>query len=324
MKRYIIGTILGLLFGLPGIAQEVSADAQLEPAEILIGDEVTLTIRLSFTPNIHLESINLGVLDKLDSIEVKNISNVDTASRAPMINVQQTIILTSFDEGVYNIPPIPVIFSQQGQNIETQTPPLQLKVNTIPINQTDSVALQPIKDIIEEPLKIQDFLPFIAIGLGLIAIGLLVWFLVKRKNAPETKPVPAAPLPKPHELAMQRIKALQEARLLAKAEYKAYQTQISYILREYLENRYGMVALEATTYDLLKKLPGVHLPEGWIDRLRQLLQNADLVKFAKAEFPTDFHEQSLNDLTQFVEESTPKEVPEEPETEDKEIRPNDQ
>jgi hypothetical protein len=316
MKQYIFGTLLGLLLCLPVLAQDISADAQLEPSEILIGDEVRLTIRLSYGPNLKLAGINLGILDNIDSIEIKNISNVDTASRAPLMNVQQVITLTSFDEGIYAIPPIPITFSQQGEILNAQTPALQLKVNTIPVNPTDSVSLQPIKDIIKEPLKIQDFLPYIAIGLGLLAVGLIIRYFLRRDKTSDIQIQATAPKLKPHELAMQRINGLKEENLLAKAAFKAFQTQISYILREYLENRYQIVALEATTYDLSKKLPSIDLPDNWRDELKKILQNADLVKFAKAEYPNDFHEKSLEDLIQFVEDSTPPEPPEDSEAED--------
>lgn len=311
MKRAIIGTLLGLLICFLAKAQEASVNASLSPAEILIGDEVTLTLQLSYPPNFRLQSIGLGVLEQLDSIEVKNIAPADTASRAPMVNVSQQITLTSFDEGVYDIPPIPINFSQQGEAVSIQTRPLQLKVNTIPINPTDSVGLQPIKDIIREPLKLQDVLPYVGIFVGLLAIGLAIWFLLNRKKFQAEKEIPAPPPPAPHELAAQRIASLRAANYLEKGEFKTYQTQISYILREYLEGRYNIHALEATTFDLLKKLPQIDLPGGWFDSLKQLLQKSDMVKFAKAEFPMDFHQKSLEQLATFVKISTPAPEPEE-------------
>jgi hypothetical protein len=315
MKRAIIGTLLGLLFCFLAKAQEASVNASLSSAEILIGDEVTLTLQLSYPPNFRLQSIGLGVLEQLDSIEVKNIAPANTASRNPMVNVSQTLTLTSFDEGIYDIPPMPITFSQQGETVSIQTRPLQLKVNTIPISPTDSIGLQPIKDIIREPLKLQDVLPYVGLFVGLMMIGLAIWFFLNRKKFQAAKEIPAPPPPAPHELAEQRIASLRAADYLKKGEFKTYQTQISYILREYLEGRYQVPALEATTFDLLKKLPQIDLPKGWFEPLEQLLQKSDMVKFAKAEFPMDFHQKSLEQLATFVKVSTPipepDEVPEE-------------
>lgn len=306
MKKYIIGTLLGLLFCFLAKAQEATVEATLVPAEILIGDEVTMTIRLAYPPGYRLKNIGLALLDQLDSIEVKNIARADTASRTPLVNVEQKIILTSFEEGVYEIPPIPINFSRQsGEPLSLQTPGLQLTVNTISINPTDSIGLQPIKDIIQEPLKLQDILPYLGILTGLIALGLLIWFLLNKNKLKSQKEIPMAPPQPPHELAEQRIAALRSQQYLEKGAYKTYQTQISYILREYLEGRYRIAALEATTFDLLKKLPGVNLPEGWFAVVRQLLQDADMVKFAKAEFPIDFHQKSLEQLATFVKASKP-------------------
>ena len=89
---------------------------------------------------------------------------------------------------------------------------------------------------------------------------------------------------------------------------------MSYILREYFENRYSINALEATTFELLKHLQNLDIPD-WFDKLKDLLQKSDLVKFAKAEYPLDFHESAFNLVKSFVE--TTQEIPV-PETETEE------
>lgn len=318
MKRSVLGTLLGLLFCFLANAQEATVKATLEPAEILIGDEVSLTLQISYPPDYRLQSIGLGVLEQVDSVEVKYIAPADTASRSPRVNVVQKITLTSFEEGQHIIPPIPVNFFFQDGEVSLQTKTLQLIVKTIPINPTDSVGLQPIKDIIREPLKLQDILPYLALLAGCVAVGLLVWYFFNRNKVNRPKETITAPPPAPHELAFQRIAALQKEQYLDKAEFKAYQSQISYILREYLEGRYHIAALETTTFDLLKKLTLIDLPKGWFDPLKRLLQQADRVKFAKAELPIDVHQKSLDRLINFIEETIPSSITTEEESIQKE------
>ena len=97
-KRAFFCTSLFVFFGLLGLqGQSLSVDALLSTNEMLIGDEVKMTISISADPSVRINAIGVGVLEKLDKIEVKNIAPEDTASREPVFNIDQEITMTSFD-----------------------------------------------------------------------------------------------------------------------------------------------------------------------------------------------------------------------------------
>ena len=96
---------------------------------------------------------------------------------------------------------------------------------------------------------------------------------------------------------------LEQSDLLDNGEVNAFQTQLTYILREYLEGRYDIHALESTTDDILTSLRSIGVPDEWRVQLRQMLQTADLVKFAKAEPPLGFHVEALYSVKTFVEQT---------------------
>ena len=75
---------------------------------------------------------------------------------------------------------------------------------------------------------------------------------------------------------------------------------MTYIIREYLENRYEIPALESTTDEILRSLKDVDFDESWKHKLQNILQVADLVKFAKAKPPADFHNKVLQEAEDFV------------------------
>lgn len=104
-----------------------------------------------------------------------------------------------------------------------------------------------------------------------------------------------------HELALQQLKALENKQLWQKGEVKAYHSELTRIIRAYLENRYGIQALEMTTEQILAQLNTLDFDADWNDRLREMLQAADLVKFAKAEPPSVFHERMMDYAVSFVE-----------------------
>lgn len=81
---------------------------------------------------------------------------------------------------------------------------------------------------------------------------------------------------------------------------KEYHSELTYILREYLESRYGIQALEQTTSEILEQLREADFDKSHSVNLASLLQTADLVKFAKAQPPVEFHEQAMLDAEIFI------------------------
>ena len=103
-----------------------------------------------------------------------------------------------------------------------------------------------------------------------------------------------------HETAMQKLSQLQQAELWQQGNIKEYQSQLTYIIREYLENRYEINALENTTAQIRKDLKKINLEENLQNDLQNILQVADLVKFAKAKPGASVHEEFMDKAKRFV------------------------
>ena len=290
-----------LLFCLFFITQwsiaQVTVSAEVDSLHMLIGDQMPLHLRVKTQPGVRVKDIDLSGFDKVENLEVVRITPIDTIANSGGIELYQDIFFTAFDSGYYQVPSIPVSFSENG-TVQTMT------TNTIPIEvrtiETDSTFLAPNKDIIEEPFKWTDVLPF-ALGLlafvGLLVLGYYLFGRKKDEGAEEEKPIIKRPA---HEIAIEKLDALKEAKLWQQGQVKAYQSELTYIVREYLENRYEVQALESTTDKILKDLKAVDLPEGFSDKLREMLQLADMVKFAKAEPPIEAHDRLLGYAEDFV------------------------
>jgi hypothetical protein len=104
-----------------------------------------------------------------------------------------------------------------------------------------------------------------------------------------------------HEIAFEKLEELRMAELWKKDRVKEHQTQLSFIVREYLENRYQIKALESTTAEITRDLNTAELEAKDVSELRDLLQIADLVKFAKAKPKEDIHARFLQQVFDFVE-----------------------
>ncbi len=302
MKGKLLVILIVLLSGLVQAHGQIKVTAKLDSANILIGDQVRMKLQLSHVPDLKVQNIDLSAIESEPKIEVIRAEPIDTIYNKEEIIVEQDIILTSFDSGYHFIPSVPIRYDYQGSQGQIQSEQLALMVRTYPI-ETDSLALQPIKDIISEPISFWDFLPYLAAGLGLIfLIGLIIWF-IRRKRKPEeveVEPVDDRPA---HVIALERLDALQAKGLWQSGEIKAFHTELTYILRSYLERRFDIRALESTTFEIMlgvKLQPVRIVPKSWYPDLERLLQTADLVKFAKAEPPREWHQEMFDLARKFV------------------------
>lgn len=227
---------------------------------------------------------------------------------------EQTFTIKLWDPGD-NIALYPtVLYLQEGEqmptNIQEQfsvfvTPPLG-----VPLTQ-DSMKVAPIKTIKEEATNISDYLIyFIIIGLAIV-LGLIYWLYaryLKNKEKEEVIIEEVAVYVPTHEVAMEKLTDLRSKELWQKGEIKLYQSELTRIIREYLEGRYNIAALESTTDEIVKKLSKELSEEGDVVSLKRILQVADLVKFAKATPDENLHESFMVEAESFVQRTGDEEV----------------
>ena len=140
---------------------------------------------------------------------------------------------------------------------------------------------------IKPPLEPQPslFPYFVAGGILVVIIATLVWFyLQQRRQTSAPTSIEEVEVCPPHEIAYERLAAIEASEWLARGELDAYHTQLSRVIREYIEARYRIPALELTTTQLLAQLTEGQ-SEGqlgalYVDKIRHFLVNCDKVKFA--------------------------------------------
>jgi len=173
---------------------------------------------------------------------------------------------------------------------------------------SDSIDIAPIKPIILEEKDITDYYPFFY-AIGFLLLLPIIYFIYKKignKPKEEIKEVEVV-LPA-HKIALDKLGSLRESKLWETGEIKEYQSKLTYIIREYLENRYGIQALESSTDEITKALKESNFDPSDESDLKTILQVADLVKFAKAKPSEEIHEEFLNTAFSFVRKTKLEEV----------------
>lgn len=213
-----------------------------------------------------------------------------------------------WDEGTFVVP-YPKIGYRSGTRPGLYTPPgaanqVTVKAPTVlEISGTDTLTqLTPIKPIWEEKRNWRDYM-WLYLTIGVLIIGYFLYRYLTREEEEIIEEEPEIILPA-HVIALQKLEQIKAEELWQKGEVKEYHTRLTRTLREYLENRYKMQALESTTGQINEELRRrSEVSESWRSKLRDLLQVADLVKFAKAEPAEVFHTRVLNEAIAFVEET---------------------
>ncbi|NTW32489.1 MAG: hypothetical protein HGB12_07675 [Bacteroidetes bacterium] len=187
------------------------------------------------------------------------------------------------------------------------SPAFQWYVNTVAVDTTK--AIKDIKGPLNVPLTFMEVLPYL---IGIILLAAIVWFvfyyLHKRKKGKKLIDFSKPQLPV-HEQALLALEALKNKKLWQNNKIKDYYTELTEIIRIYIEKRYKIIALEMTTDDILASFKSVDIPNISVKRLSQMLVIADLVKFAKATPLPNEHDISLENAFEFVNETKVVELP---------------
>jgi hypothetical protein len=305
LKRFLF--ITGLLLSLcPLRAQDVVLKAEISRDSMMIGEQALWSLKAT------LDKSYAMAFPKIDSLGDKLIEilavKLDTLQQsASNITVQATWLITSFDAGIYHLPPIPFLVRRLNGQIDTlYSESLSLKVNTVAIDTTN---FQPfdIKSPIEYPITLGEILPYIGYGLLILAIlALAVYMYIRWK---QHKPLFFAPKPKdpPYIVALRDLEKIKTEKLWQNNKVKLYYTKVTDVLRVYLNGQFGIQAMEQTSEEILQSLQNVEIEEALYSRLREMLTVSDLVKFAKYLPEQHENEGTLTIVGDFVQQTKPRE-----------------
>ena len=149
--------------------------------------------------------------------------------------------------------------------------------------------------------------------LGIILIAAIIFLIIyaisrRRKNQPLFQRPEKPKLP-PHVIALQELEKLKNDQLWQHEKVKDYYTRLTDIIRIYIEDRFGLPAMEQTTHEIVSTFMAKKsvLDELSFKDLKEILELADLVKFAKLTPLPDDNHLVLKDAYQFVERTKPEE-----------------
>lgn len=303
--NHVLARLISIAFVLvlliTAIAQTplIEVTAQVDKSVITIGDRITYTLKIKRDKKLRIEQP--GPAANLGSFEIKDYEIHDPVEEDGNIVEQYDYVISVFDTGKFVIPPFPVAFFPSDTSHKYQI--IQSEPVNITVESLLSAGDTEIKDI-KPPLLIPaEYTRIILIGGGillLIGIGAFLFYYYKKRK--QGVPLFKREVIRPaHEIAFEALGELLGKSYLEEAKFKQFFTELSDILRHYLENRFFITAMEETTSELVESLQEIDLEDENWSRAKEILDLSDLVKFAKYEPQQQEAENTVELLRGFIQ-----------------------
>jgi hypothetical protein len=287
-----------LLAGIPlnvPAQESVTARARVDSTQYLIGDLIKVHVDLTHPKGSQLRSVVGDTINGFYVIERRPVAKQSDT------NSSTELLFARYDSAAAVLPPLLFQYTVPGDSIArtVSTNPLLLTVRSVPVDTAKDI--RDLKPPLSLPITLAEIAFYAGIVLVVVALGYLLyrWWNRRKKNV---KGEEYAPPPRPaHIIALEELAALKERKLWQKGEVKRYYSEVTEILRRYIEHRYQLKALEETTDEILTGLAGIKLSGDLLRAVEKILHRADLVKFAKAHPGIPEHEEMMTVAYDVVE-----------------------
>ena len=276
-----------------------------------IGEQLKLNIEVSSdTP--------LTVLWPMPSIEIEPFEVVADSTFSEQVYpdsflYRKEYVLAVFDSGSLNIPSFAIPYLLAGKEPDTlYSASIPVRVDFVEVD--TSQPFKPIKPIVEYPRSWKEYWRWYLLVLMLALIGLALWWWLRKRKEKGEEAMEITDRRPAHEIALEKLEKLELEGLWQKGEVKEYHDRVSDIVREYIERRFGIPALESTSYELMVFMQKSNVRLADLERLKRILTIADIVKFAKGEPSRDQNIEVMELAREFIEDTAEKEKKEEVES----------
>jgi hypothetical protein len=273
--------ILLMLFSTAIFAQQNQVETKIDKTTNKIGAQFNLTLKTTVDT---LSTVVFPATKNFGSLEVIRNYVIDTVRKDDKYELIKRYGLTQFDSGRFVIPKMAILINKKPIYSDSISVAVQgVVVDTLKQKMYD---IKPISQV----EGASDWWKYVLGVLALIAIGVLIYFLIKKY---QKKKIEEETFKTPIEKATSLLNTLEKKELWQNGDVKSYYSELTDIVRNYIEEALEIPAMESTTFELIAGLKAtatkkrLKLSAETIKSLESVLEKADLVKFAKSK-PLDF------------------------------------
>lgn len=288
----------------PGLLRDVHLDVRTSPDSLTVGDPMLLELRVDAPHGMQVTFPDAlpagGAGDVLEHTVIKpgesDPQGKKSAAAAPPAQPgfdrwTARYSVAVFGTGDVALAPWKVMVQRDSLYAIASTDSIRITLSSV---LDDSLAAAKIRDLKPQAnLPIAQWPYWVGAGALLALAALFAWWL-RRRRRPRAAVVPLVRQRPADEVALEALRRLETRRLPVDGKFKEYYIALSDILRRYLEDGFGVAALEETTEELLYDLGRHGFDRELLNRVRSMCEASDLVKFAK-------HEPTIEDAVRELE-----------------------
>lgn len=256
--------------------------AQQKRDSVLIADQLRYGVTLEGVENgsaIALPQVKDTLMR--DILLVQDSWTLDTLKvnkRKNTCDIEASLLITSFDEGEYLLPGIPVAVRRPDGRIDTLVFKGQdVLFCTMPVD-TATFKIHDLKGQMKYPLTFREVFPWVLLFIALCGLGYGIYWWIQRRRALKAEAEHKDPA---HIVALRKLDSYRGDKYWDPSRQKQFYSGVTDALREYISARYEIGAMEMTTAEIFKALKKSDIPEDLKKDLQELFERSDYVKFAK-------------------------------------------
>lgn len=284
---------------------EPRVQVSLSPQKgLMTGDLVTLKISVRSKPGVDV-AVPEQSFAPFELLDRKANSKTDQGEQQHEFELS----LLALEPGAQTLPGVTLrVVGPKGELGDVKTAPQTLQIGSLLANEPNAQA----KPASQPVVVMQDDYTLAYVGGAILFAGLiaLITLLVSRWLKRRPKALPPPPPPRPAwDVALEKLLALEQTKtqLIAEKRAEEYVDGVSAALREYLGRRYGFDGLESTTDEIIRTLERIRPHKLALSSVSILLEQCDLVKFAKASPDEALCDEVWNGAVAMVRATTPNE-----------------
>lgn len=291
MKRFIF-LLLVIFIGCKtdDISSTLTIQTDIDTTVARIGDVLNLNI---ISQNAGDRIVVFPDIQETESMEIRNKTILAKRHKPYQVNFQ----IVFWDTGSFQIPPYPVkiLKSDSTNDLTIETDPIDIKIISM-LTGAEDTNLRPIKDPVALKKYINWYRWILAVILFLLLLTVLILWQKRIKKEP-LKKIEVSEYQSAKDIAVARLNDLKK---LISSNNKTFYSQLSFIVREFIENKFYIRALEMTTGEISKFESDYDLEKDNFITIINLLNRADLAKFAKYEFIVQDREEDYKWMLNFI------------------------
>lgn len=263
------------------LLQAQNVNSSVNHNSIIIGEQIKLLLTAD---NADVKKHQIlrwpQIPDTFNHFVVIERGKIDTVSKNGVNHYEQTYILTSFDEGSWNIPAFNVLFSKRSSRKPVSFHTASIKIKVFPADVSGLKNYHDIKDIIQSPKEPGNSQTNLIIGLMAVIVLIIVsWAVLKRRRI-KSKTSAKKEMLNSIDWILEQLTLLEKKQVLDKDAVKEYYHQLYQLCRQYFSIEFDINVLYCTTEEWIDILDRVGLDKKNKAAFYELVKKADSVRFA--------------------------------------------